>query len=169
MTTAARDELIARVLTREGGVKDIGDGKGITRWGQTPGWLEELDLPTPTNIAEAADNYAKWLKLTGLEAVIGDQADNAADFLIDFAVHSGHRPAIKLLQAAVDVTPDGVMGPKTRAALASVDRRRLAFFVLAGENRYQGGLITDNPGKYAQWARGWANRNAAKLIQLAQE
>lgn len=145
---------------------DVGDGKGVTRWGQTPGWLTQFNLPIPTNATEAADNYAEWLRLTGLEAVIGDEADPAADFVIDFAVHSGHIPAVKLLQNALKVTADGVIGPKTREAIEWADRRWLAFAVIAGEMKFQGGLITDNPVKHARWARGWANRNAEKLLQL---
>lgn len=166
MTPAARDELIAKVIVREGGIADIGDGKGVTSFGQTSGWLTQFNLPIPTNATEAADNYAEWLRLTGLDAVIGDEADPAADFVIDFAVHSGHIPAIKLLQKVLGVTADGVMGPNTRAALESHDRRWLAFAIIAGEMKFQGGLITDNPAKHARWARGWANRNAAKLLQL---
>lgn len=166
MTTAARDAIIAEVIRREGGVADIGDGKGITRWGQTPGWLAQFNLPIPDSQAAAASNYADWLRLTGLDAVIGDEADPAADFVIDFAVHSGHQPAIKLLQHEIGVMADGVMGPKTRAALATVDRRWLAFAVIAGEMKYQGALITNNPAAYARWAKGWANRNAAKLLTL---
>lgn len=166
MTIAARNELIDRVLQREGGVADVGDGKGITRWGQTPGWLTQFNLPIPDSSEAAASNYAEWLRLTGLDAVIGDEADPAADFVIDFAVHSGHIPAIKALQSALKVTSDGVIGPKTRTALDWADRRWLAFAVIAAEMKYQGGLITDNPAKHARWARGWANRNAEKLLQL---
>lgn len=166
MTPAARDAIIAEVIKREGGVSDIGDGKGITRWGQTPGWLAQFNLPIPDSPEAAASNYAEWLRLTGLDAVIGETADPAADFVIDFAVHSGHIPAIRLLQTVLGVTADGVMGPKTRAAIEWADRRWLAFAVIAGEMKYQGGIITDNPAKHARWARGWANRNAAKLLQL---
>lgn len=166
MNLKARDELIAKVMLREGGVADVGDGKGLTRWGQTPGWLAQFNLPIPDSPQAAASNYAEWIRLTGLDAVIGDEADPAADFVIDFAVHSGHIPAIKLLQNALGVTADGVIGPKTRTALEWADRRWLAFAVIAGEMKYQGGLITDNPDRHARWARGWANRNAAKLLTL---
>jgi lysozyme family protein len=166
MTIAARNVLIALVIEREGGVADIGDGKGETRWGQTPGWLAQFDLPVPQTVEDAAKNYAAWLSITGLDAVIGDEPDHAADFLIDFAVHSDHRPAIKVLQRALGLVTDGVIGPKTRAAVERANRRWLAYAILAAENRYQGGLITDNPDKHARWARGWANRNADKLLRL---
>lgn len=161
-------ELVRRVIEREGGVKDIGDGKGLTRWGQTLGWLSQFNLPAPVNQTEAAENYAEWLRLTRLDAIIGEEPDVASDEVIDFAVHSGHYAAIKALQTALGVTPDGTIGPKTLAALAAVNRSRLAVAVIAAEMKYQGGLITGQPNTYAQWAKGWANRNAEKLIRIAE-
>ena len=172
MTIPARDEVIRRILEREGGVADVGDGKGVTRFGQTPAWLEQFDLPIPTNEAEAADNYAAWLAITGLDAVVGDEADVLADFVIDFAVHSGHPPAIAALQIALGhLKVDRVIGPKTRAAVDALDqvhgrRKAVAVSVFAEELRYQGRAITSNPAKHAKQAHGWANRNADKLLQL---
>lgn len=172
MTIVARDEVIRRVLEREGGIADVGDGKGITRFGQTPAWLEQFDLPIPTNEAEAADNYAAWLAITGLDAVIGDEADALADFVIDYAVHSGHQAAIRALQIALGhLKVDGSVGPKTRGAIDALDavagrRRAVAVGVLAEEVRFQGRLITTQPERYGRYAHGWANRNAGKLLQL---
>jgi len=167
MTPAAMD-LIQRVLDREGGIRDVGDGKGVTRFGQTPGWLQEFGLEAPNTEVEAAVNYAKWLVMTGLDAVTSS-ADSAADFTIDFAVHSGHVPAIKALQRALGVSADGTVGPKTRAALDGAQRVSLAFQVISEEMRYQGRAITNHPARHAQYAHGWANRNADKLLLLEQE
>jgi len=164
---SARDELIARVIRREGGVADVGDGKGITRWGQTPGWLTQFNLPIPTNQAEAADNYAAWLRQTQLDQVIGPVADDLADIVIDFAVHAGHGAAVRMLQAAVGVRQDGVVGPVTLAALAAVERQTVARRVLAGRLEQIGGLITDDPAKYARYARGWCRRVGDQVRRLA--
>lgn len=166
MTTKARDEIVQRVLIREGGVADVGDGKGITRWGQTPGWLQQFNLPIPDSPTAAASNYAEWMRLTGLDAVIGDEADPAADFVIDFAVHSGHVPAVKLLQRVIGVDDDGRVGPKTLAALSTVDRRWLAHAVLAGRMKFIGRLVTDNPARHAKFCAGWLNRLADQLKEL---
>jgi len=167
VTTQARDEIIWRVIDREGGVKDIGDGKGVTRWGQTPGWLDHFNLPIPETDEQAAENYAAWIAITGLDAVVGDTADPLADFVIDFAVHSGHIPAIKVLQRALRIKDDGRVGPATRGAVDRADRYNLALGVLAAQGQYQGALITDDPDEYARWARGWSNRQAKKLLQLS--
>jgi hypothetical protein len=166
--TPATDELIRRVIEREGGVKDVGDGKGVTRWGQTPGWLAEFNLPIPTDVIGAADNYLAWLHLTGLIHVVGATVDLFADFVIDFAVHSGHVPVVKVLQGLAGVKADGRVGPVTTKALVRLVSGRvgLAVKVLSAEIRYQGRLLEKHPERHAKFAHGWANRNADKLLRL---
>lgn len=158
--------VISAILLREGGVKDVGDGKGLTRWGQTPEWLEEFDLPIPTSADEAAENYHRWLLLTNLIAVC-DMPDSLADIVIDWAVHSGHRPAVKAMQRVLGVAVDGVLGTETETALQSVRRDLLARRVLAASDRYKGRLITDDPARYARFAAGWANRRAQQIEDLS--
>lgn len=163
---AAADEIIARVIKDEGGEKDIGDGKGITRYGQTPGWLAEFNLPIPRTPAQAAVNYNVWLARTGLVKVIGPVADSLADIVIDIGVMSSAAKGIKALQAVLHVGIDGVLGPQTLAALAAADRRQLARDTIAWDMVYQGTAITNNPEKLARWAGGWANRMAAHVRRL---
>lgn len=157
MTKTARDEIIARVLEREGGVKDVGDGKGLTRYGQTPGWLQQFNLRPPSNASEAADNYATWLSDTRLDRVIGDAADTLADAVIDWAVHSGHVTPVKALQVALGVTADGAIGPGTLAALATQDRRALAAHVIAARAELLGRLVAGQHGN-VRFIKGWMNR-----------
>lgn len=164
----ARDVLIARVLEREGGVAQVSGESWVTRWGQTPQWLETFRLPTPKDSAEAAANYAAWLRVTRLDRVIGDVADVLADVVIDFAVHSGHVTAIRTLQQAVKVGIDGVIGPKTLEAIRiDSDRRAAAAFIVAARSVLQGGLIADQPQRFARVARGWARRQAEFIRALA--
>lgn len=175
----ARDEIIARILTREGDVADVGDGKGITRYGQTPGWLSQFNFRAPTNATEAAENYAEWMRITKLDQIIADQPDALADSVIDLAVHSGHVLAIMALQRAVHVTADGVIGPVTIGAVAiDEDRRRAAIGVIAWRMEQQGAIIARDwqlakQGKLkgrdenAKNALGWARRNAEHIRGLA--
>jgi lysozyme family protein len=86
--------------------------------------------------------------------------------VIDFAVNSGHPPAIKVLQSALAVHPDGVFGRKTRAALETCDRSATAKRVIAGRLRFLGRLVTKNPGKHAKQAHGWMNRLGAMVEAL---
>lgn len=164
----ARDEIIVRILRREGGVADVGDGKGITRFGQTPGWLAQFNLPIPTNETEAAENYAEWMRLTKLDQLLSDRADTLADAVIDLAVHSGHVVAIRALQGALGVTVDGVIGPQTlKGVRIDEDRRRAAAGVIAWRVIQQGNLIAQHPAKYSRFAHGWARRTAEHIRGLA--
>ncbi len=156
--------LVGRVLQREGGVVDVGDGKGITRWGQTPGWLAQFTLPTPGSSTDAAANYLTWIGLIGFHPIV-DAGDDLADILLDIAVMSDHHKAIKALQQVLGVTVDGVLGQKTLAALAAADRRKLAYFTIAWDMEYQGSAITLNPQR-ARYAKGWARRMAVHVRNL---
>ena len=162
----AADVLITRVLEAEGGVKDIGDGAGVTRYGQTPRWLRQFGLPVPTTPAEAAANYRTWLNRTGLIGLC-DMPDLFALAVIDWAVNSGHQVAIRSLQRQVGAQPDGIWGPETQAAVDRFTRRQAAAAaVVADRARFFGRIITDDPADHAQWAAGWMNRLARQIEQL---
>jgi lysozyme family protein len=164
----ATDEIIVRILEREGGVADVGDGKGITRWGQTPQWLAQFDLPIPTNEMEAAENYKAWLRKTRLAELVPYGA--LGEIVIDWAVHSGHVLPIKSLQKHVFTTEDGVIGPKTLVTVRGMDADDcldiLAANVIADRIEQQGKLIESNPAKFARYAHGWARRNAELVRRL---
>lgn len=160
------DALIERLLDREGGVADVGDGKGITRFGQTPEWLEQFGLPAPTTRAEAAVNYKRWLDLVKLTVVVLP-GDDLADILLDVAVMSSAPKAIKALQASMHLAVDGVLGPVTLGTLNGSDRRQLARDVIAWDMAYQGRVITMDPTGRARYAAGWAERMAEHVRRLA--
>lgn len=160
--TPAMTSVIDRILEHEGGIADVGDGKGITRFGQTPQWLDDNGFVPPANAADAAANYEAWLLKTGLAAVI--EADPLAGYFVaDFAVHSGVGAAVKSLQRALGVTADGSIGPVTLAALAN-HRKGLAQRVLSQRTRFIGTLLASTSPDRRQWARGWCNR-LADLIE----
>ena len=159
------EALIGRVIQREGGVADVGDGKGVTRYGQTPEWLTQFNLAAPRSVQEAAANYLRWIDLVGFRPLV-DAGDDLADILLDIAVMSSAPKAVKALQAALNVRVDGVLGRETLQALALTGRRRLAFLVIAWDMEYQGKVITLNPQR-AMYAGGWAARMAAHVRDLA--
>lgn len=165
-----RDEsanvLIGRVLAREGGVADVGDGQGVTRFGQTPNWLLHYGLTAPKDQGEAAANYRIWLVRTGLIGAC-DYADDFADSLIDFAVNSGHRVAITNLQRVLRIQADGIWGPETQAAVDIIDRPAVARRMLGSRLRFLGQIISRNPNQHAQFASGWMSRIAGQVEALA--
>ena len=160
------NELIERILDREGGVADVGDGKGITRFGQTPEWLEQFSLPSPTTREDAAINYRTWIDIVGLTAIVAP-GDDLADIVLDIAVMSSAPKAIKALQVCLMVKVDGVLGDGTKTALVGADRAKLARAVIAWDMAFQGRLITQNPTQRARYAAGWANRMAGHVRRLA--
>jgi lysozyme family protein len=167
-----RDEaahvILMRVLAREGGIKDIGDGKGETRFGQTPDWIRQFGFLPPYTADQALANYATWLVRTKLIGLC-DYPDSLADVAVDFAVQSGHTIAIADLQRALGAKVDGLLGPETQAVVDACDRRVTAGALLAAKLRYRGQLITGNPIKFAQWAQGWLARDAAQVATLGAE
>lgn len=161
----AADVIIGRVLVREGGIADIGDGKGETRFGQTPGWLATFGFTAPKTQTDAAANYRTWLVRTRLIGVC-DEPDAFADNTIDYAVHAGHPVAIRALQRALGIKADGIYGPETQEAVDQCDRGRSAKGVLGARMRDIGRLITDAPQKHARFAAGWLSRLAGQVETL---
>lgn len=164
-----RDEaagvILERVLGAEGGIQDVGDGQGVTRFGQTPRWLATFGFAAPETRDQALMNYRTWLVRTRLIAVC-DYPDVFAWAVIDWAVQSGHTVALRALQRALKIHVDGLMGPETEDAIANCDRHQVAIALIAANVRFEGRLVTDDPKQYARFAAGWANRNAQQIEAL---
>jgi lysozyme family protein len=90
------------------------------------------------------------------DAVRGDELPMGLDYLMfDFAVNAGAGRAIKTLQTAVGVTPDGGFGPITMAAVQAVDPVELIErFSQAKEDFYR------SLNTFATFGKGWLNRVA---------
>lgn len=165
--SAAVDQVIARILESEGGIDDVGDGKGVTRFGQTPQWLDDHGFVPPSTVADAAANYEVWMTVrTPLAAIC--EIDPVVGYLVtDFAVHAGLTVAVRAMQRVLGVPADGVYGPQTAARLAeTAGMPRLARRVLAAEMRFKGRLLGAKVPDRRPWAAGWLNRLADKLEQL---
>jgi len=157
--------VIARILAREGGVADVGDGMGATRWGQTEDLLAEYGLTAPNTPQEAAGNYAKWISFERLDEVCDFDLE-LGDDVADACVNDGAGQGIEFLQRALGVTADGRIGPLTIAAMQKANPRALRAAVLAEDIEFHGRLIARNPSE-AKYAAGWAARQAEKVRRLA--
>lgn len=78
----------------------------------------------------------------------------------DAAVNSGVAQAIKFLQRAAGVTDDGVLGPKTLAAVHAMDQQLLDKRLSGYRLKYMADLKN-----WPDFARGWARRIASNLIE----
>ena len=155
--TRNMESAIAMIMDDEGGVADVGDGKGVTRYGQTREWLAAYDLPTPATPADAAVNYETVLTSTGIADVIErDLASGHA--LATFAVHAGERAAIEALQKELGVVVDGSIGPKTLAAFDMADKSAIAHAIVAAYGERLGSALSSQKRDNRQFARGWMLR-----------
>jgi len=120
------DNSFKLMLKSEGGfVNHPSDPGGMTNLGVTKATWEnwvgresdeaEMRGLTPEKV-EPLYKKKYW------DAVRGDELPMGLDYLMfDFAVNAGSGRAIKTLQTAVGVTPDGGFGPMTMAAVQAVD------------------------------------------------
>jgi lysozyme family protein len=97
---------------------------------------------------------ARLYKRQYWDAVKGDELPTGLDYLMfDFAVNAGAGRAIRTMQKALGTTPDGVIGPKTMAAIKAADPKDLiAKFSMERELFYKA-LPT-----FATFGRGWLRR-----------
>lgn len=82
--------------------------------------------------------------------------------LFDTAVNSGVGRAVRLLQLAAEVDPDGQIGPKTLQALAAMPSP-----VLVARFNAQRLLFMTNAPSWPAHGKGWARRIADNLLRSA--
>lgn len=126
-----------------------------TKYGITAMSYPKLNIEALT-LEEAKQIYRKdfWNRV-GIDLV----PLNMKFDLFDTAVNSGPIMATKLLQRAVGVKDDGIIGPVTILAIKNMDPNRL----FARFNGWRLDYINDNPDQWAEFGRGWAQRIADNL------
>ncbi|MEJ5301498.1 MAG: putative peptidoglycan-binding domain-containing protein [Thermodesulforhabdaceae bacterium] len=78
--------------------------------------------------------------------------------IFEFGVNAGLRKAIKIAQAVVGTSPDGILGPKTLAALNTVVPEDFIKSYLIARIKHYLDLANADPRKYGVYLRGWLNR-----------
>ena len=155
------------MLQSEGGfVNHPRDPGGMTNLGVTKATWEswvgrEVDEAEMRGLT--ADKVEPLYKERYFDAVRGDELPMGLDYLMfDFAVNAGAGRAIKILQTAVGVTPDGGFGPITMAAVQAVDPVELIErFSQAKEDFYRS-LTT-----FSTFGKGWLNRVADVKVKAS--
>lgn len=137
-----------------GGAEGVGELKG-TNFGISAKQYPALDIRTLT-VDQAIAIYHRdyWLR------VRGDELPPALAVLVfDMAVNGGAETSIKLLQKALGVAEDGVLGPmtlnKSRATDPSLAARR---FTVARIQRYAG------MKRWPEFGRVWTDRSIESLL-----
>ena len=92
-----------------------------------------------------------------------DDLPEGLDYLVfDFAVNAGPGRSIKTLQTAVGTTPDGIIGPKTLAAVRAVDPHELIEKFSVAKTQFYESLPT-----FPTFGRGWLNRVADVKVKAS--
>lgn len=158
------DDLITKIIAREGGfVNHPMDRGGATCWGITIATLRDWRRK-PVGIADvqslSQDEAREIYRVKYFQASGFDQIPDAmtVEFLFDFAVNSGVVAATRALQRAVGTPDDGVIGPKSIAAIKAVTNWGMLFYRTKCE-RYELLLrYVGSDAEQAAFAIGWSNR-----------
>lgn len=153
------DTIFERLMKHEGGyVNHPADPGGETMWGVTKrvaqahgyhGDMRKLPKALAKQITE--QSYYK--------AVKGDQLDRLIAWqLTDAAYNHGNHQAVKFLQRAVGASDDGLIGPRTLAAVAAMDKNDVVYLFNAERLEFYTGLRT-----WLSFGKGWARRVAGNL------
>ena len=147
---------VALILEHEGGyVNDPRDPGGETKFGISKRTYPHEDIAS-LSVERARFLYHRdyWLPIRG------DELPPAAAIIVfDMAVNAGKGAAIKLLQRAVKVADDGMLGPVTMAKAAAAKPRTLAVSLSRRRITYYASL----PG-WQHYADSWTARTLETLL-----
>lgn len=147
------------VLAYEGSyVNDPNDAGGETNWGISKRAYPSIDIKALTK-DQAVEIYRKDY----FEAVHGDELpEGLAIAVFDCAVNQGVLTACRLLQVALGVKVDGIVGPQTIGAAFKQGQKGLVLFLMQRAKRYMQttGVQT--------WGANWGER-LVRLTSLVVE
>lgn len=86
------------------------------------------------------------------------QSQDIANFLFDFYVNSNNI-AIKKIQQLVNVSPDGILGPQTLAAINSANASQLYTSLKKVREDFYNSLVAEDPTQ-SKFLKSWMNRLA---------
>lgn len=152
------EQCLALVLKHEGGfVNHPKDPGGMTNLGVTKKvWEEWVGHPVDEAAMRALGpaDVAPLYKKNYWDKIKGDVLPRGVDYAcFDLAVNSGVGRAAKILQKALGVSADGVIGPATLDAAASSDVRNLATEICDLRLAFLQGLPT-----FDTFGKGWTRR-----------
>lgn len=162
------DEFFDRMIAHEAGyVNHPADKGGPTNLGVTiatlSGWIGRKATIADVK-ALTKEKVRPLYKKQYWDAVRGDDLPNGVDyFTADYAVNSGPGRAIKELQRAVGVSPDGVIGVQTLAAVKAILPRTIIERMSASRMKFLKGL-----NNWKTFGKGWTSRvNDVTRVSLA--
>lgn len=150
--------IIDAVLEREGGsqvTNDPSDSGGRTQFGISERSHPDAWADNQVTEEEARAIYeTKYVKAPGFDQI---EDSKLQALLIDFGVNSGPALAIMKLQEILRVEVDGILGPKTLAAIQIQEPRRLANQLSLARIKMIGRIVKRDPSQL-RFLNGWLNR-----------
>lgn len=169
------DKLAPFILRWEGGfVNDPVDKGGATNMGVTIGtWrsvgydkdgdgdidVDDLHLLDKEDVIERVLRPHYWNRWRADEIL----NQSVANILVDWVWASGTH-GIKRPQHILGVTPDGIVGPKTLAAVNSMDPMELHFRIKNGRIKFIDEICQRDPSQ-ERFRKGWMSRINALVYQ----
>jgi lysozyme family protein len=141
---------------------DPRDSGGRTRYGVAERFHPELtstgffDTMTAAEALDKAKEIyeAQYAAPVQLSNMVSQDVANAA---LSFAVNEGTGTFVKLLQEAIGVEEDGIMGPQTMDKLNSCNPYTLLQSLQVVEQQYYMGIVEAKPDQ-SVFLKGWLNR-----------
>ena len=153
------EKWLNRIFKHEGEYWDDPVG-GPTKYGISQRSYPHLDIKNLT-LKEAADIYKEDF-LIPLEY---EQYDDGVAFqLLDFAIHSGVKVAIKEFQKAIGVPADGIVGIRTFQRIDELTESDLIMLLLSYRLRFLTYLKNWDAN-----SKGWARRIADNLLYAVED
>lgn len=153
------DHAFELLIAREGNYSnDPNDPGGETKFGISKRAYPQVDIKNLTlEQAKAIYKTDYW------DRVLCPNLPDPLQFQVfDTAVNSGPRQAVVLLQRALGVSDDGMVGQKTRDALAGTNSSTaVSIRFLAARLRFMSGL-----SGWDHFGKGWARRIADNMEEV---
>ncbi len=155
MNERARDLILRTIDQWEGGLSNHPyDRGGLTKYGISKRSFPEVDIESLTKEEAVTIIFSAFyfpLNLQGIESI------RLRWKTLDIGVNTAGWRAAKFLQNAVGVTPDGLIGPITLAAVNSADPDKVLFELIKKQARHYARIMAvDN--RQAKNAIGWIRR-----------
>ena len=157
------NSLISKIKKLEGGyVNSPNDKGGCTNSGITISTYRKYFGKTKTcnDLKKLSENHWMTIFINGYwNKILGYKIKNQsiADFLVDWYWHSGSY-AIKFTQQILNVSSDGVVGPKTIAAINNYPNQKELFQKLWNRRKKQFDDIAKRNPSQKIFLKGWYNR-----------
>ena len=167
--TVKNNETLENAFARAkkvGFVNDPNDNGGATMVGVTIGTYRSYckykgkSAPTVQNLKNIP--YKEWRDIIHTmywnkwkADLINDQ--RVANMIVDWVWTSGQGIGIKRVQKILGVTADGIVGPKTIAAVNAKDPNELVKEVYNARLSHFNAIVKANPSQ-KKWLNGWINR-----------